>query len=373
MKEALLHSQKLDTVGQLTSGVAHDFNNLLSIINGYCEILMPKVAALPAAQHDLSEIHRAGIKASSIAKQILEFSRRQEAEVRVINFNTLIREVTDMIRRVGGDVVKLELRLSSDLGNVQMDPTRFQQMLMNLCFNARDAMTTGGKMTIRTYNHRERGPTGKNYVALQVIDTGHGMDEATRQRIFEPFFTTKPRGTGLGLAMLHNIVKEGAGFVTVQSAEGAGTTFNVFFPETAEPEQTIVTTLPTLPEARGTESVLLVESDLILRKMIGGILATDGYRVTEAESTAAAKRLLGKNGYKPELLVVDTSSRSGTEIVVKALRANRRLKLLSLAPSPPKSAPGGIDPSAVAHLAKPFALSAMMRLVRTLLDGNIRQ
>ena len=131
LKEALLHSQKLDTVGQLTSGVAHDFNNLLSIINGYCEILTPKVAALPSAQHDLSEIHRAGIKASSIAKQILEFSRRQEAEVRVINFNTLIREVTDMIRRVGGDVVKLELRLSSDLGNVQMDPTRFQQMLMN--------------------------------------------------------------------------------------------------------------------------------------------------------------------------------------------------------------------------------------------------
>ncbi|WP_415909445.1 two-component system sensor histidine kinase NtrB [Oleiharenicola sp. Vm1] len=155
LREAMFHSQKLDTVGQLAGGTAHDFNNLLSIINGYCEIMRGKLAAAPAAQKDLEEIHRAGQKAARLARQILEFSRRQDTEVRVVNPNTLIREIAEILRRVAGDAVKVELRLASDLGNTRIDPTQFQQVLFNLCFNARDAMPQGGKLTVRTANHAQ--------------------------------------------------------------------------------------------------------------------------------------------------------------------------------------------------------------------------
>ncbi len=376
LREALLHSQKLDTVGQLTGGVAHDFNNLLSIINGYCEILTPKIASSHAAQKDLREIHRAGIKASAIARQLLEFSRRQETEVRVINYNTLIREIADILRRVVGEAVTLELRLASDLGNVRIDATHFQQVLINLCFNARDAMPEGGKLTIRTFNHRADKPRARGrhelgperLVALQVTDTGHGMEEATRQRMFEPFFTTKPAGTGLGLAMVHNIVSQNDGQIAVQSRPGAGATLEIFLPEIAEPEQTLSTTLPALPVTRGTETVLLVEANLALRKMISGILTADGYRVTEAADTTEAAALLETIGLKPHVLVLDYETRASAALVKKTIERNQQLKLLCM--SAAGGTPGGMAPRAVAHLTKPFALSALMRAMRTLLDGG---
>ena len=380
LQEALLHSQKLDTVGQLTGGVAHDFNNLLSIINGYCEILTPKIATLPAAQKDLQEIHRAGIKASSIARQILEFSRRQEMEVRVINYNTLIREIADIIRRIGGEAVALELRLSSDLGNVRIDPTQFQQVLINLCFNARDAMPDGGKLTIRTYNYQAKGAAARRkpetnvgrFAALQISDTGYGMDETVRWRMFEPFFTTKPSGTGLGLAMVQNIVTQADGHITVLSEVGVGTTLDIFLPETSEPEVTLVTALPSLPATRGTETVLLVEADPVLRKMIGGILSADGYRVTEAVDAASAGELIRTTGLKPQLLVMDCEERTGPGLVKIVHQSNRKLKLLSISTDAPMVALDGVSPHAIAHLTKPFALSALMRTVRALFDGTVR-
>ncbi|MES1168087.1 MAG: histidine kinase dimerization/phospho-acceptor domain-containing protein, partial [Oleiharenicola lentus] len=195
-RAALLQAQKLGTVGLLASGVAHDFNNLLSIINGYCEIMGPKVETVPAAHKDLQEIHRAGVKAAALARQILEFSRRQETEASVVNFNTLIREITEIIRRVCGKAITVELRLASDLGNARINAGYFQQVLLNLGFNARDAMPQGGRLTLRTCNHqvaRRRGgglPPGP-YVALQVIDTGGALAPGLREKIFEPFYTTK--------------------------------------------------------------------------------------------------------------------------------------------------------------------------------------
>lgn len=379
LQEALLHSQKLDTVGQLTGGVAHDFNNLLSIINGYCEILTPKIASLPAAEKDLQEIHRAGVKASAIARQILEFSRRQEAEVRVINYNTLIREIADILRRVIGEAAVLELRLASDLGNVRIDPTEFQQVLINLCFNAREAMPKGGKVTIRTFN-QEMAPTKKRraaavgtgrFVAMQVTDNGEGMDEATCKRAFEPFFTTKEEGTGLGLAMVHNIVTQQDGRATAQSKPGVGTTMEILLPETSEPEQTLPTVLPSLPATRGTENLLLVEADLVLRKMIGGILVTDGYRVLEATDATEATALLAENNSRPQLVVLDCESHAGAALVKQLFDANPQLKVLSTAKAGFRHE--GIPARSLAHLTKPFALSALMRTVRALLDGGRRR
>ncbi|MDI1337167.1 MAG: ATP-binding protein [Lacunisphaera sp.] len=380
LREALKQSQKLGTVGLLASGVAHDFNNLLSVINGYCEIMAAKIADVPAAQKDLQEIHRAGLKAAAIARQILEFSRRQETEIKVINFNTLIREIAEILRRVAGDNINLELRLASDLGNARMDPTQFQQVLLNLCFNARDAMPQGGKLTIRTYNHqvaaaadrRAPGMVDGLHAVLRVSDTGLGMEPAVRDSIFEPFFTTKPHGTGLGLATVLGIIRQHDGQITVQSAPGQGTTFEIFLPETPEPEQTSVTKLGTLPAVRGTEELLIVEEDVVLRKMIAGILATDGYSVTAAATPAEASALVKETGLRPQLVLAQSCTKDGAALVRQLHAGRPGIRLICTSPALLAVNLHEVPRSATIHLPKPFALSTLLRGVRTLLDARAR-
>lgn len=371
-REALLQSQKLDTVGLLASGVAHDFNNLLSVINGYCEILMPKVANQPEVEKEVKEIHRAGLQAAAVARQILEFSRRQDTEPTVVNFNTLIREVSEILRRVCGDSIELELRLASDLGNTRINPTHFQQVLLNLCFNARDAMPSGGRLVLRTYNHtivtplRASRPAlgAGSHVALEVTDQGTGMTPAVLGRIFEPFYTTKVHGTGLGLAISQGIVRQAHGHIAVRSTPGQGTTFEVLLPETAEPEQPTLATLERLPATAGTEAVLLVEREDTLRRMIAGILATDGYSVTEAATPDEAAR----RGPSPQLVIADLDHAPARTLVAQLQAAHPGLKLIDVgerAPVLPDFAP-----NAVAHLPKPFALSALLQQIRALLDAR---
>ncbi len=373
-REALLQSQKMDTVGVLASGVAHDFNNLLSIINGYCEILAPKIEVLPGAGKDLREIHRAGLKASAIARQILEFSRRPGAETIVINYNTLIREISEIIRRVCGETIALELRLASDLGNARINPTHFQQVLLNLCFNARDAMPQGGRLTIRTHNHTVRpgkpdragalAPGG--YVVLEVADEGAGIPADRLEKIFEPFYTTKPHGTGLGLPIAHRIVRQAHGHLAVDSEPGRGTRFTLYLPETAETEQLSTTVLSTLPDTQGTECVLVVEADDVLRKMIAGILGLDGYKVLEAANCEEAERA----GGDPQLVIADTATPAGHQWLLRLRAAKPDLRLVSTAAdAPPWPGRGG---RALLHLPKPFALSSLLQEVRRLLDATAR-
>ena len=377
LREALLQSQKLGTLGLLASGVAHDFNNLLSVINGYCEILSGKIAGTPEAQKDLNEIHRAGLKASAIARQILEFSRRQEAEVRVVNYNTLIREIAEIIRRVAGDDIVLELRLSSNLGNARIDPTQFQQVLLNLCFNAREAMPRGGKLTIRTYNHEVAGPADRSaaemkegrYAVMRVTDTGSGMATGTIGNIFEPFFTTKPEGTGLGLATVRSIIRQHDGHIAVQSAPGQGTSFEVFLRETAEPEQTSPVKLASLPATRGTETLLIIEEDVVLRKMIAGILAVDGYRVTDVATAEAATAAIAAAELKPQLILANGEAKPVAQLVRAVYTKNSALRLISISAGPPTALLADIPARTVVHLPKPFALSTLMLSVRTLLDA----
>ncbi len=369
---ALLQAQKLGTVGLLASGVAHDFNNLLSIINGYCEIMDPKVAHVPAAHKDLQEIHRAGLKAAAIARQILEFSRRQETETSIVNFNTLIREITEIIRRACGKAIEVEVRLASDLGNARINPGFFQQVLLNLCFNARDAMPQGGRLTLRTYHHqvttrrRSGGPPPGNYAALQVIDTGVGFKPGLGKKIFEPFYTTKPNGTGLGLATVQGLVRQARGYITAQSAPGKGATFTVMLPETAEPEDAGVTALGVLPVTQGTESILVIEQETGLRKMIGGILTLDGYTAIEAATVDEA----GQTGASPQLVIIDTSVGPGVAFLRKLCQANAELRVICTAASKPVL-PGWPDRH-TAHLPKPFALSTLLTQVRGLFDTDVK-
>ena len=374
LQEAMLHSEKLGTVGQLAGGVAHDFNNLLSIINGYCEIMRDKLGSLPAAQKDLQEIHRAGLKASGIARQLLEFSRRQESESSVVNANTLIREIGDILRRVVGEAVALEFRLASDLGNMRVDPTQYQQALLNLCFNARDAMLHGGKLTVRTYrvDFTQRGtpPLGlpaKTYAVTQVTDTGHGMDEESQKNLFQPFFTTKPHGTGLGLSTVQNLVRRAGGEVTVQTAAGKGSVFELYFPETAEAEQIFSTTLSSLPATRGTETLWLVESDEVIRKMITGILSVDGYQVRHFATPAEALTTEINDG-QLQLLMLDSKGNDACRLARQLHAKNPKMRALFLAADTPASLLAEFPPKSVAHLPKPFALSTLLRAVRGLLD-----
>jgi two-component system cell cycle sensor histidine kinase/response regulator CckA len=380
LREALLQSHMLDTVGLLASGVAHDFNNLLSVINGYCEILSGKIALVPGAQKDLDEIHRAGLKAAAIARQILEFSRRQEMEVKVVNYNTLIREITEILRRVAGDAVELELRLDSDLGNARIDPTQFQQVLLNLCFNAREAMPRGGKLTIHTYNHRvacdadRRSPGMPHglYAVMRITDTGQGMKPVIMDKIFQPFFTTKLRGTGLGLATVRGIIRQHDGHIAVQSTPGQGTTFEVFLPETPEPEPIAPVKLASLPVTRGTETLLLIEKDEVLRKMIAGILATEGYKVTDVATADAAARTIADCDLKPQLVLINCDDRAVAALMHLLHARNPALRLISISAESPAAALPEFSPEAVMHLPKPFALSKLVLSVRTLLDAGPR-
>jgi len=379
LRDALLESRKLDTVGRLASGVAHDFNMLLSIISGYCEIMSRKIAAVPDAKKDLEEIQRAGLKASAIARQIVEFSQRHESDVKVVNYNTLIREIAEILRRVAGEEVTLELRLTSGLGNTRIDPTQFQQVLLNLCFNAREAMPQGGKLTIRTYNHNvasdaDRRAPGMHpgfYAAMQVTDTGHGMDPETLSHIFEPFFTTKPTGTGLGLATALAIIREHDGHITVQSKPGAGTTFEVFLPETPEQEQISPAKSARLPATKGSETLLLIEPDGVLRKMIAGILATEGYQVTNVASARSASALLSKRRFMPQLVLAHAHEKAVAAVVRKFHAKNSTLRLINLSAEPPAPL-ADFSSAAIAHLPKPFALSKLTASVRSLLDARMR-
>ena len=380
LRDALLQSRKLDTVGRLASGVAHDFNILLSIINGYCEIMSRKIAGSPEAKKDLDEIHRAGLKASAIARQILEFSQRHETEVKVVNYNTLIREITEILRRIAGDEVELELRLSSGLGNARVDPTQFQQVLLNLCFNAREAMPEGGKLTIRTYNHQvaadadRRAPGMLNgyYPAMQVTDTGEGMEPEMLERIFAPFFTTKPSGTGLGLATVLGIVRQHDGYISVRSTPGQGTTFEVFLPETPESEQTTQVKQGSRPATKGTETLLLIEQDAVLRKMIAGILATEGYKVTDVTNAKAANAALAKKKFKPQLVLAPCHEKTVATLVRKLHGKNPDLRLIDLSAKSAVTQLPDFLPKALVHLPKPFALSKLTLSVRNLLDAGGR-
>jgi len=377
LREALVQSQKLVTAALLAGGVTHDFNNLLSVINGYCEILATKLAGVPAAQKDLQEIHRAGLKASALTRQILEYSRRPAGEARVVNFNTLIREIAEIIRRLCSEEIAVELRLASDLGNVRIDPLQFQQVLLNLCINARDAMPRGGKLTIRTWNHRV-GAAGAGgppeladglYAALQVTDTGHGMEPDTLRKIFEPYYTTKSHGTGLGLTIVHGIIRENHGHITARSTRGAGTTFEVYLQETPEPEQASVTKLDTLPSVRGSETLLIVEEDMVLRKMISGILATDGYSVADAPTPATAAALVAR-GLRPHLVLIQSCTKEGGELVRRLHAANPRIRLICTSAKALPVSLHEVPRTATIHLPKPFALSTLVRGVRSLLDAG---
>lgn len=384
LQDALVHAQRLDAVGRLAGGVAHDFNNLLSVINGYCEILADTVGDNPKARKEITEIHRAGQRASFLVRQLLAFGRRQTMDPRVINLNLLIRENADILRRLLSPDTQLQLALDDTIANVRVDPAQLQQVLLNLTINARDAVGPGGIVRLGTSSREVRTPpSGRvpqlppgRYIVLTVSDNGAGMDAETQAHLFEPFFTTKGegRGTGLGLALVYGVVEQSGGHILVHSVPRMGSTFEILLPEVLEPAAAIEgLVVSPLPVTKGHETILLVEEDELVRKMVAGILTADGYRVLATASAGPAWKM-AQRAQHVHLLIADCDHRrTDTTKLVRRLRQPWPV-LRVLCTSGPEFEPlPDVLPEFQGIVTKPFALSTVLRAVRKLLDATERR
>lgn len=378
LQEALVHAQRLDAVGRLAGGVAHDFNNLLSVINGYCEILAAHVAANPQALREVAEIHHAGRKAATLTQQLLAFSRRQPFHARVLNLSGLVRENAAILQRLLGQAGELRLELKSELANVRTDAAQFQQVILNLVLNARDALGANGCIVVRTANREIAAaqsrrspelPRGR-YVALTISDNGSGIDAETKKHLFEPFFTTKPegKGTGLGLALVYGVVQQSGGFISVKSEVRVGSTFEILLPAVAEPVDELPASIAPLPSLRGTESVVLIEDDDVVRKMVAGILTTDGYRVVAGKTFAEWERQHRRNGAAVHLVITSLGS-DGGKVVRRLLQENVSIRLLCTGHADAKLPVSWLAAGRQRCIHKPFALSDLLWTARKLLDG----
>jgi PAS domain S-box-containing protein len=386
LQESLVHSQRLDAVGQLAGGVAHDFNNLLSVINGYCEILGGRLTGDLAARRDLEEIHKAGQKAATLTRQLLAFSRRQEMDPKVLNLNQVVRELGEFLRRLVGPAGILDFDLAVDLGNIRVDPALIQQVVLNLVINARDALpVTGGTITVRTGGTTlpppPRSQTASEiqpgrYVMLAVQDTGAGMDPETQSHLFEPFFTTKEpgKGTGLGLSTVYGIVKQSGGYITVHSDVNAGSTFAVYLPEVNAPADPREASLLPLPESRGRETILLLEEDDLVGKMVAGILTAEGYEVLAANRPADALAMAQRHGGAIQLLIADLTNHHdrGFEFArdLQAIKPGFRV-LCTSSQETPRLVPW-LPTINQAHIVRPFTLNELLRRTRELLDAQMQ-
>jgi signal transduction histidine kinase/CheY-like chemotaxis protein len=378
----LRQGQRLEAVGQLAGGIAHDFNNLLTVIVGYGESLRAHIPEGSDAAADLSELRTAAERASALTHQLLAFSRRQFLQPRPLVVNETLSGMLSLLERTMGGEIRVVTELDPAVGVVLADPAQIEQVILNLAINARDAMPQGGEVRFETVNasieeeHRSSGvsvPHGQ-YVVLRVSDTGIGMSDAVRERIFEPFFTTKGNaGTGLGLATVYGIVKQSGGFVFCDSAPGRGTQFTIYLPRTSE----------ALPEAAreerpapagGTESIILVDDEDSVCRLLAQVLGRKGYDV---RSTGLAHEALEwiRAGARADLLVTDVrmAGMSGPQLVehVSALRPDLRVLFISGYAS---DAPGGNAVSRQhSFLQKPFTPHDLLVRVRELLPNALRE
>ncbi len=381
LEEQLRQAQKMESIGRLAGGVAHDFNNLLTVIQGHCDLMQVQMSDGDALLKEVKQIQQAGERAASLTRQLLAFSRRQMLAPIVLDLNDLVANLHKMLERLIGEDITLTTVLAPGLWSVTADPGQIEQVIMNLAVNARDAMPTGGMLTIETGNVHLDDSYAKTHpeapvgpcVMLAVSDTGHGMDEPTQARIFEPFFTTKEpgKGTGLGLATVYGIVKQSGGDILVYSEPGHGTTFKIYLPANEVPPKNLVAP-PTQPVSRdGHETILLVEDEEMVRDLVRIVLQNAGYIVLEAPHGKAALSLSAQHQGPIDLLITDVvmPRMSGRELAeqLKALRPPMKVLFMS----------GYTDDAVVQHgllaadvefLPKPFSPSLLASKVREVLD-----
>jgi signal transduction histidine kinase/CheY-like chemotaxis protein len=383
-EEALRHAQKMEAIGRLAGGVAHDFNNLLLVIRGQAALSLKAVSVGSALHRELSEIVKAADRASSLTRKLLAFGRKQVLQARVLDLNTLVTQVAEMLPTVLGEDITLKLDLDPKLGHVRADWAQLEQVIMNLVLNARDAMPDGGELTIGTSNcelgeewvHGHPGIQSGPYVALAVCDSGHGMDEETQSHLFEPFFTTKDasKGTGLGLATVHGTVNQSGGCVTVSSKLGSGTTVQIYLPRTEEPiEEVVETPKPLVRPLKGKEKILVVEDDDAVRRMTLELLKISGYAVIEARSAADAIELVERHDEAIDLVLTDVlmPGMKGRELFERIGQLRPGLKVLFMSAYTEDFAISiGILNPGTAFIEKPFSPDELAGKVRDVLNGQ---
>ena len=381
--EQLRQAQKMEAIGRLAGGVAHDFNNLLTAIIGYTEVVVERAGVDDRTRRDVSAIRKAADRAAALTRQLLAFSRKQVLTPTILDLNETASGLLQMLPRVIGDHIKTRVLLASDLARVKADASQMEQVLVNLVLNARDAMTTGGHLTIETANVlltdgrlRAENLAVKpgHYVMLTVTDTGTGMDAATRARVFEPFFTTKPKGkgTGLGLATVYGIVEQSGGGIALDTAPGRGTSFRIYLPATRATVDQGRSEPPPIRDATGTETVLLVEFSDSVRDLSAQALRRRGYTVHEARDADEALEWTARTGVKPHLLVTDVMipGLSGPQLASRLLQVNPRLRVLYLSGYMDDATDVDSDDLGGALLQKPFTPAALAERVRLALDAS---
>jgi two-component system cell cycle sensor histidine kinase/response regulator CckA len=380
----LRQSQKMEAVGRLAGGVAHDFNNLLTVIRGYSELVLSRLQPSDPSRREMEEVKKAADRAAGLTSQLLAFSRRQFVSTKIVDLNAIVMNLDGMLRRLlGEDIIELCADLEPKVGSIKADPGQLEQVIMNLAVNARDAMPTGGRLTIETRNvtigkdpQPETMMLGEgSYVLLAIRDTGHGMSEETQSHMFEPFFTTKEKGkgTGLGLSTVYGIVRQSGGTIGMESRPGQGTTCKIFFPKVDEAVEQAPVVSEATGRAIGRETILVVEDDPSVRGLVQEALRLSGYEVLVARHGIEALLTGAKHLGPIHLLLTDVAmpQMSGPEVAEKLTIVRPEIKVLYMSgyPDHPTFEQGEVTRD-TAFLQKPFTPNVLTRKVRELLDGK---
>lgn len=375
LEDYLRQAQKMEAIGRLAGGIAHDFNNLLMVIMGHCDVLKASSDAA-ITKHSIDEISTAAMRAASLTRQLLAFSRRQVLEPRLLDVNVALSGLSTMLRRLIGEDIELVIKWSEVPAYVSADPAQLDQVIVNLAVNARDAMPKGGRLMLQAeiVKFAESCTKGTasippgHYVLLKVSDTGLGMTKQTLSRIFEPFFTTKElgQGTGLGLATVYGIVRQSSGYILVESAVGQGTTFEIYLPYDKEASSISVAPRSTVSSLQGSETILLAEDQESLRILIKTFLEGKGYRVLAANSGVEALSLADSYAGAIHMLVTDVVMPDirGTELADRLLMQRPKIDLLYMSGYPDE----GLSDLSAAFLQKPFGMLDLGAKIRSILD-----
>jgi two-component system cell cycle sensor histidine kinase/response regulator CckA len=382
LQRQLLQAQKMEAVGSLAGGIAHDFNNVLGVILGQGELLLQKPAPSDASRRRVEQICQAGKRGAALTQQLLAFSRQQILRPTSLDLNRVVEDFSGMIVNLIGEDVTVVRILDPGLGLVSADTGQIEQVLMNLVVNARDAMPRGGTITIRTSNlemdeafvRQHAGTKPGLYVALTVSDTGDGMDEVTAMRIFDPFYTTKAvgKGTGLGLSTVYGIIKQSGGHISVESALGEGATFSVYLPRIMEDGTAANVEQKSVPPARGSETILLVEDAAPLREVTREFLKAAGYAVLEAGDSSEAIEAAERYNGEISLLVTDVvlPGINGRALAEQLVSRRPGTKVLYISGYTDDAVVrNGVLLSDIAFLKKPFSQEALALKVREILDA----
>lgn len=381
LEEQLSRSQKMEAVGQLAGGVAHDFNNLLQVIQGYGEIAISQVENKSPLLQPIKQILNASLRAKNLVDQLLAYSRQQVLEMKHVYMNEVVVDIASMIHRVIGDHITLDVHFEENLGMVRADSGQLDQVLMNLCVNARDAMPDGGTITIDIKNtqlddafsqsHSWAKPG--NYVLIQVADTGCGMSLDTLDNLFDPFYTTKEigKGTGLGLATVYGLIRQHRGLIDVQSELGIGTTFNIYLPVVEGAIKETVE-IHSEPVQMGDETILVADDEIAVRDLSRALLENAGYSVLTAVDGEDAIRVFDENKGKIHLALLDVMMpKLGGQAVQEHIhQLNPKVQVLFASGYSREGIHNKyVLDDGVQLLQKPFHEKELLRAVRTLLDS----